>query len=122
MKRERRPEIGTTMYSVHEHLYYVPGRAAPVTEYCVCGAEVRGFFEGGYVEICLTGKIPDRGMVPYRYPLKDVGMRVFYTPREAAVLAKQMTEQYERTWAWTKDPPMRRPWEHLLEEANETLC
>lgn len=54
--------------------------------------------------------------MPYRYRLKDVGEKVFYTPREAAVLAKQMTEKYERTWAWMNDPPMRRTWAHLLEE------
>ncbi len=115
MKRGERPAIGTKMYSVHEHLYYTSGRTAPVMEYCVCEAEVRGFFEGGYVEICLTGKIPDKGMVPYRYPLKDVGKQVFYTPREAAELAKKMTEKYEQTWAWMNDPPMRRPWANLLE-------
>lgn len=117
MKRKERPAIGTKMYSVHEHLYHVSGRAGPLTEYCVCEAEVRGFFEGGYVEICLTGKIPDRGMVPYRYPLKTIGEQVFYTPCEAAELAKQMTEKYERTWGWTGDPPMRRPWAYLLEDA-----
>lgn len=116
MKREKRPEIGATMYSVQEHLYYIPDRASPVREYCVCEAEVRGFFVGGYVEICLTGKIPGKGIVPYRYPLKDVGKQVFYTPHEAAVLAKQMTEKYERTWGWMRDPPMRRTWAHLLED------
>ena len=109
MKRKDWPKVGTKMYSVHEHLYHVPGRAAPVMEYCVCEAEVTGFFEGGFVEICLVGKMP------YRYPLKDLGSRVFYMPYEAAVLAKQMTEKYEQTWAWMKDPPMRRPWAHLLE-------
>lgn len=116
MKRNERPAVGTKMYSVHEHLCYIPGRAAPVVEYCVCEAEVRDFFEGSYVEICLTGKIPDKGMVPYRYRLKDVGEKVFYTPREAAELAQRMTEKYERTWGWMGDPPMRRPWAYLLKE------
>lgn len=117
MKRNERPAIGTKMYSVHEHLYYDKSiRTSPLTEYCVCEAEVRGFFEGGYVEICLTGKIPDRGMVPYRYRLKDVGEKVFYTPREAAELAQRMTEKHERTWGWMGDPPMRRPWAYLLKD------
>ncbi len=114
MKRNERPAFGTKMYSVHEHLYYIPGRAGPVSEYCVCEAEVQGFFQGGYVEICLLGKLPGRGMTPYRYPLKDVGKQVFYTPREAAELAKRMTEKYERDWGWTGDPPIRRSWTHLL--------
>lgn len=115
MKRKDWPKVGTKMYSVHEHLYYVPGRAAPVMEYCVCEAEVQGYFQGGYIEICLVGNLPDRGLTPYRYPLKDVGIYVFYTPYEAAVLAKQMTEKYECAWSWMKDPPMRRPWAYLLE-------
>ena len=114
MKRNERPAIGTKMYSVHEHPYYIPAETAPVIEYCVCEAEVQGFFEGGYVEICLRGEIPDKGMVPYRYRLKDVGEKVFYTPREAAELAQRMTEKYERTWIWMGDPPMRRPWAHLF--------
>ena len=121
MKREKRPEIGTTMYSVHEHLYYIPGHAAPVMEYCICEAKVQGYFQGGYVEICLLGKLPDRGMTPYRYPLKDVGTRVFYTPREAAELAKQLTEKHEKTWGWTGDPPMRRNWEYLLDQQPEEM-
>lgn len=116
MKRKDWPKVGTKMYSVHEHLYYVPGRAAPVMEYCVCEAEVQGYFQGGYVEICLVGNLPDRGLVPYHYPLKDVGSYVFYTPYEAAVLAEQITEKYERAWAGMKDPPLRRPWAYLLED------
>lgn len=104
------------MYSVHEHLYFIPDCTAPVMEYCVCEAEVRGFFQGNDIEICLVGELPNnRGMTPYDYPLKDVGERIFYTPREAAELAKKKTEQYERKWAWMNDPPMRRPWAHLLE-------
>lgn len=118
-RREGRPAVGTKMYSVSEHLYYISGKTVPVMEYCVCEAEVQGFYQGGYVEICLVGKLPGRGMTPYRYPLKDVGARVFYAPREAAMLAKQMTEKYEQTWGWTGDPPMRRTWEKYLTGAHE---
>ena len=115
MKRKERPAIGTKMYFIYEHFYKTPGRAGPLTEYCVCEAEVTGFFEGSWVDICLKGTLPDRGMTPHYYPLKDIGEQIFYTPREAAELAKRMTEKYERTWGWTGDPPMRRPWAHLLE-------
>lgn len=51
MARVERPEIGTEMYAVFEHLYYIPGHAAPVMEYCVCKGTVRGFFTGGYTEV-----------------------------------------------------------------------
>lgn len=116
MREENRPEIGTKMYSVHEHLYHIAGRAGPVKEYCVCEAKVRGYFKGGFTEICLIGKLPGRGMVPYQYPLKDVGTKLFYTPREAALLAKTMTEKYERIWGCIGDSHLRRTWIHLLEE------
>ena len=48
MRVERKPEIGDTMFHVCEHLYYVPERAAPLSEYCICEATVVGFLKGGY--------------------------------------------------------------------------
>ena len=33
MRMGRKPEIGDTMFHVCEHLYYVPERAAPLSEY-----------------------------------------------------------------------------------------
>lgn len=116
MKSGDRPKIGTMMYSVHEHLYYIPDRAAPVMEYCVCEAEVRGYFIGGYTEIRLLGPSPEGFMTPYFYKLNEIGHTVFYTAREAALLARQMTERYEQTWSWMKDPPMRRSWAYLIKE------
>lgn len=40
----------------------------------------------------------------------------FYTAQEAAQLAKQKTEQYDRTWGWLGAPriPSRRTWEKYL--------
>lgn len=115
-RHTKKPEIGDTMYSVHEHQYYIPNHAGPVLEYCVCEATVRGFFTGSFTEVCLVGEMPDRGMTPYKYPLKEVGKKVFYTPREAALLAQAMTEDYEKRWNWLGPPeiPLRRPWAGLL--------
>lgn len=112
----KRPDIGTKMYSVHEHRYHVKGRAAPLFEYCVCEAEVTGFFQGGYTEICMIGLSPDGYRTPYRYKLSDIGSRVFYTPQEAANLALDMTEKHERTWGWMgkTDTSLRRTWEKYL--------
>lgn len=56
MRMGRKPEIGDTMFHVCEHLYYVPERAAPLSEYCVCEATVVGFLKGGYTEVKLVGK------------------------------------------------------------------
>lgn len=108
------------MYFVQEHLYYIEGKAGPILEYCVCEAEVTGFFQGGFTEICLKGYSPKGYMTPYRYKLSDIGKKVFYTPKEAAELAKRMTDVYEHTWGWLGEPdiPMRRTWEPLLRSEN----
>lgn len=119
----QKPDVGTKMYSVHEHLYYIDGRAAPLLEYCVCEAEVTGFFKGGFTEICLRGYSPKGFMTPYRYKLSDVGKKIFYTAKEAAELAREMTDIYERTWGWLGKPdiPMRRSWDALLFDSTEVM-
>lgn len=121
MARVERPEIGTEMYAVFEHLYYIPGHTAPVMEYCVCKGTVREFFTGGYIEVSLLFTRPDGFPSPRHYKLSDVGTKLFYTATEAAALAKSMTETYERTWGWIGAPefPMARPWEKLLDESSD---
>ena len=111
-----KPDIGTKVYFVCEYLYYIPGHAGPVKEYCVCGAEVAGFFTGGYTEVRLVGDDPDGHRTPYFFKLSEIGERVFYTPEEAASYAQTLTVRYERIWGWLGIPdiPMRRPWENLL--------
>lgn len=108
----RRPPEGTTMYSVHEHRYYIPNHAAPLLEYCVCSGTVQGFFELGYVEVLLSGKSPEGYQTPWRYRLSDIGKCLFYTQAEAEALAEQMTDRHERAWSWIGPPefPMRRAW------------
>ena len=117
MSRQERPEIGSILWDVHEHLYYDKSvRISPLTEYVVTPGEVVGYFEGGFVEVKLVGEVPGHGRLPRHHKLSDIGKRkVFYTAREAALYAKELTEKHERTWAWTKDPPMRRTWEQYLE-------
>lgn len=120
MAKIQRPKIGTKMWDVHENLYYDKSiKPAPLVEYVVTEGEVTGYFEGGYVEICMTGPVPRGDLsfpVPRRHKLSYIGKRVFYTAREAALLAQELTEKYERTWDWTKNPPLRRTWEQYLEE------
>jgi hypothetical protein len=118
------PPVGTAMYCVREHLYYVPGRAGPKLEYTVFSGEVAEHLGGPRQEFRLCGKDAN-GHISLEYPrLQDIGKTVFYTAREAAELARSMTEDYERRWAWITrwggdDIPLRRPWEHLLEEGAE---
>lgn len=58
-------------------------------------------------------------LTPYSYPLSDIGRRLFYTPGEAAQLAKRMTEDEEKM-LWCSDP-LRRPWaEYIMPAAEQT--
>ena len=113
MAKTKRPEIGAEMYAVFEHLYYIPNHAGPIMEYCVCKGTVRGFFTGGYTEVCLLFTGPDGFPTPGHFRLDDLGKKLFYTAAEAAALAESMTEKYELAWGWIGPPdiPMARPWE-----------
>lgn len=112
-KNKKRPKIGTKMYMVKEHLFYIAGYPAPVLEYCICEGEVRRFITLNHTEIELIALSPEGYRTPYYYKTSDVNKRVFFTLQEAVLLAKQKTEKYERTWGWigVPDIPMRRPWE-----------
>ena len=71
MARVERPEIGTEMYAVFEHLYSAQNRAGPLLEYCVCKGTVRGFSTGGYTEVCLAFTGPDGFPQPGYYRLDE---------------------------------------------------
>lgn len=117
--RTHKPPIGTPMWHVLEHLYYEKTRAGPLMEYMVREARVTGYFQGGYTEIRLTGKNAGGYLTPFSYPLSDIGRRLFYTPEEAAQLAKRMTENEEKM-LWCSDP-LRRPWaEYIMPVAEQT--
>ena len=83
-------------------------------EYSVCEAKVCGYFTGSYTEIKLVGPDSDGYMTPYFHKLKNIGKTVFFSPREAALYARELTEKYERDRSWPGDPPMRRLWEKYL--------
>ena len=117
--RTQKPPIGTPMWHVLEHLYYENTRAGPLMEYVVREARVTGYFQGGYTEIRLTGKNAGGYLTPYSFPLSDIGRRLFYTPEEAAQLAKRMTENEEKM-LWCSDP-LRRPWaKYIMPVAEQT--
>lgn len=110
MRQKERPEIGDTMYVVTEHLYYIPGCAAPRLEYCVVAGTAAGFIKGGYTEIKLLARPPGLGMTPIYRPLQEIGISVFYTFDEAVACAEGKTLDYERKWGWTGDAHLRRTW------------
>lgn len=114
----QKPPIGTSMWHVLEHLYYEKTHVGPLMEYVVREARVTGYFQGGYTEVRLLGKDAGGFMTPYSYPLSDIGRRLFYTPGEAAQLAKRMTEDEEKK-LWCREP-LRRPWtEYIMPVAEQ---
>ena len=119
-KKTTRPSVGTTMFCVCEHLYYISGRAGPAKEYVIFEGVVTGYHDAGWVDVTLEGRDADGHMETVHRRLKDIGSTLFFTVREAALLAESMTEDYERRWGWTErwgDVPLRRPWQVYLDEA-----
>ena len=108
-------EPGEIFWFTYEHIYTQEGEILPRVEYCVLCGEFRKFVMGGK-EMVVVGKTPDRGNVPFYFYPKNIGARVFRSPREAANLARRQTDRHERIWGRTGEPPARRPWAHYLEE------
>ena len=116
-KKRARPEVGSVLYFVEENLYY-HNHAAPDAEFVVVEGKVTGYFEGGFVEICMSAQ-SKRGDgffgTPVRRQLAELGKAVFYTPQEAAKLAKRYTEERENSRIYFRDTPMRRTWAPYLD-------
>lgn len=111
------PEIGTKMYFVREHLYYDRlVQIGPLKEYCVCEGIVKSYSSGRHSEMNLLNCSPlFKGSIAY-YKIDEIKKTVFYDPREAALLARVKTEQYERAWGLSGNKALRRPWERILAE------
>ena len=120
MKKKRPLITGTVLWYVIEHLYYVPGRAGPLQEYCVSSGILTGYYDGTrYTEFCIRGYEPGKGCVPRRYKTAVLGKCVFLNPWDAARLAKQWTEHEEKAFWFCHEEPMRRTWEKWLITSNK---
>jgi len=113
------PKIGDTLYLVAEHLYYVDGKAGPLKEYCVYSGTVKDIITLSYKDIRIKGLDADGKVHLWYRKVSDIGTQVFLTAQEAALLAKEMSDDYDRRFSWISDTPVRRTWEHLLKEATE---
>jgi len=104
-----KPELGTTMWDVREHLYYSEGKAAPLREFVVEKVYVKGYFKGRYVSIDVSD-----GATPRRYKVSDIGKRLFFTAREAAIYAKKLSDEADMIELRYGGQPVRRSWEMYL--------
>lgn len=114
MKREDWPEIGTKLYFVCEHIYSTEERTAN-KEYVVCSGELTNYIENSsWTSMRIVGPGPYGYEIVSYYKPQEIGLYVFYSAKEAAQLAKQRTDHEDEVWG-AMEPPMRRPWIHLLE-------
>ena len=118
MKKDDLPKVGSCCWAVFEHLYYIPGIAAPQMEYCVAKAEITSVFAvGRNQEIRYTYQSPEGHLLIGYSKVHDIGMQgksCFLTSEEAVLEAKRRTDTYDRTWEFTGETPIRRSWEHIL--------
>ena len=115
MSEIRQGKIGDLFWVVVEHFYTSKGSFICKKEYCVCEAEVKELIPE-WDEMVLRGPGPDGYRQIHYYKNKDIGKKVFRTPREAALYARQLTEKNDQVWAdMIGEQPMRRTWEKYLE-------
>ena len=114
-----KPDIGTNVWFVTEHLYYVPGRNAPEHEYCVYQGEIIRYRVGAWTDAVIKYRCEEGYTKLTDVALKANDPRIFDNPRDAALLAREYTEEYMRRWRWIWNmwrdtPPMRRSWEKYI--------
>lgn len=108
MKR-RKVDIGDTVYLVVEHLYYVPGRAAPLFEYRIVKGTVAELIIGGYTQAKV--RTIEDGIVNLHYPNVAGFGKTFFGDYDSAVEhAEQLAEDYDNTWSGINGETIRRPW------------
>lgn len=123
MKRNDLPKVGSCCWAVFEHLYYIAGNASPRMEYCVAKAEITSVFAvGRNQEIRYTYQSPEGHRRIGYSKIQDIGVpgkSCFLTCGEAALEAKRRSDSYDRTWGFSEETPISRPWEHLLPTGSE---
>lgn len=104
------PQLGSIFWVVFEHLYYLPGKAAPEKEYCVCKAVAKEVFNSGK-EMRYDYFDPDGfRRVGYIY-VNKIGTAhsgVYLTRQEAVQEAIVRTGREEK---YRPGEHLRRPWE-----------
>ena len=118
-----KPEIGTKVWFVTEHHWRRPGaeKYQPEYEFMVYQGEVRGYHTGNWTDVTLRYREQEPGPIHLtEVRLDSKKPKIFDNPRDAALRAKEITEDYLRRWGWVWDmhpdmPPMPRRWEKYLE-------
>ena len=121
-----KPEIGTKVFFVAEHLYNVKGLPHnPQYEFSVYEGEVMGYRVGNWTDVNIRYRCEEGYIELTDIVLRADKPKIFDNPRDAALLAREKTEEYLKKWGWVwtmwpDTPPMRRAWERFLQEGAET--
>lgn len=98
MKRDAWPDIGTQLYFVCEHIYSTKSKVSN-KEYVVCSGKLTGYNENGRLTLMrIVGPNAYGYMTPFYCKPQEIGSIVFYSVKEAAQLAKRLTDHEDNVW------------------------
>lgn len=115
-----KPEIGSKVWFVAEHLYNAKGLPHnPQYEFSVYEGEVLGYRVGGWTDVQLRYRSEEGYIELIDIVLSAEKPTIFDNPRDAALLAQEKTRKYMKAWDWVwhmwpDTPPMRQAWEKYL--------
>ena len=119
-----KPEIGTKVWFVTEHHWRRPDATKwqPEYEFMVFEGEVVRYHTGNWTDVTIRYREENPGPIE----LIDIMISterpgIYDNPRDAAIRAKALTDDYVRRWGWVWNmhpdmPPMPRRWEKYLKE------
>lgn len=118
-----KPDTGTIVWFACEHNWRRPGadKWQPEYEFMVYQGEVVSYRVGNWTSVCLRYRSEEGPIRLIDIRLDSENPKIFDNPKDAALLARRMTDEYLKHWGWVwrqhpDMPPMPRRWEKYLQE------